>query len=87
MCEQKKQSDLLTILPQLKLDLESLKLKTLVEYQVYFFFEVAKPNSPLAKHILNELSKQASTNLATQQGRECGFADYDKPCTTKITSI
>lgn len=60
------QPDLLNILPQLKLDLESITLKTLLEYQVDFFFEVDKTDSPLAKHILNEFSKQASTNLATQ---------------------
>lgn len=65
-CEQKMQPDLLNILPQLKLDLESITLKTLLEYQVDFFFEVDKTDSPLAKHILNEFSKQASTNLATQ---------------------
>ena len=66
MCEQKMQPDLLNILPQLKLDFESMTLKTLLEYQVDFFFEVDKTDSPLAKHILNEFSKQASTNLATQ---------------------
>lgn len=60
------QPDLLNILPQLKLDFESMTLKTLLEYQVDFFFEVDKTDSPLAKHILNEFSKQASTNLATQ---------------------
>ena len=87
MCELQKQSDLLAILPQLKLALESLKMNTLVEFQVNFTFKVDEPDSVLGKYILKEFCKQAAIDLTTQLGREYEFMEHEKSRATKINEI
>ena len=87
MCELQKQSDLLPIMSQLKLDLESLKMNTLVEFEVDFSFKVDEPDSVLTKHILEEFCKQAAIDLITQRGREYGFTEHEKSRATNINEI
>ena len=53
MCELQKQSDLLAILPQLKLDLKSLKMNILVEFEIGVF-------STWKAHIKSFANKQLS---------------------------
>ena len=74
MCEIKKHSELLIILPQLKNDLEEVKLTTLSEYEVDYSFDVHQPQSPLRKNMVAEFYKKESIDLTTQRGREYGFA-------------
>ena len=87
MCELQKQSDLLAILPQLKLNLESLKMNTLVEFEVDFSFKVDEADSVLGKHISKKFCKQATIDFMTQQGREYGFAEHEKSSATNISEI
>ena len=54
MCEIKKHSEFLIILPQPKNDLEEVKLTTLSEYEVDYSLDAHEPQSPLGKHIVAE---------------------------------
>ena len=87
MCELQKQPNLSAILPQLNLDLESLKMNTLVEFEVFFSFKVDEPDSVLGKVILKEFWKQAAIDLTTQRGEEWGFAEHEKSRATDINEI
>ena len=68
MCEIKKHSELLIILPQLKNDLEEVKLTTLSEYKVDYCFDIHEPQSPLGIHIVGEFCKKGTIYLTTQRG-------------------
>ena len=87
MCEIKKHSELLIILPQLKNDLEEVKLTILSEYEVEYSFDVHEPLSPLGKHIVAEFCKKGAIDLTTQRGREYGFAACEQPRATEINKI
>ena len=78
MCEIKKHSELLKILPQLKNDLEEVKL-TISEYEVGYSFDVHEPRLPLRKHIAAEFCKTGAIDLTTQRSQEYGFAGCEQP--------
>ena len=65
MCEIKKHSELLIILPQLKNDLQEVKLTTLSKYEVDYSFHVHEPQLPLGKYIVVEFCKKGALDLKT----------------------
>ena len=87
MCEIKKHSELLIILPQPKNDLEKVKLTTLSEYEAEYSFDVHEPLLPLGKHIVAEFCKKGAIDLTTQRGREYEFAAREQPRATEINKI
>ena len=75
MVELSTQENLLTILPQLHNDLANRNVETLSKFKVDYSFEPKEPESPVEKYILGLFCEKASSDLATQRGREYGFGE------------
>ena len=63
-----------------------MKLTTLLEFEVDYFFDVDEFQLPLGKHIVPEFCKKGAIDLTTQRDQRYGFAEFEQPQTTKLTN-
>ena len=86
MCEIETPNTLLTILPMLKIDLESGKLNTLDNYHVEYSFKPTEPTSTSGRIIMERFCKKAATDLERQRARIFGFS-AEECCVTYLTTV